>query len=430
MLAIVGGTYRERCLHPRWNKLVGSGLRAMLALDDACPGVKLVTSYSSKEEAEVRRVTTGVRGEVECSVRRQHPIEFQYDFAAASPRTLPDRGDLAKIESLELKGNSEAALVYSLIECHALPAVRAGRIVYDPQAGDRAELPPPRWASDSELAVVANRREALALMHGSRGKGSRESPKSLAAGLLKATGASVVVIKSGVFGAFLADVAGRFALIPAYKTPRVFPIGSGDVFSAVFAALWADQRLDSLDAANVASRATAYYCSLDGVTPLPRDLVSIGSKLTPVDGSALLPDGRPRMRPRRAYLAGPFFSLPQLWLVDRVASALKGFGIGVWSPHLEAGVLTPASRREEVREVVQQDLKALNRCSVVLALLHDADPGTLFEVGYAVKRGVPVVAYIGRMTDCDATMLAGSDCVVTSDLSTALYWTAWLAYHL
>lgn len=47
-MIIAGGTYGERCYHPRWDQIYGSGLRSAVALADVSPGTALY-SYVSAE---------------------------------------------------------------------------------------------------------------------------------------------------------------------------------------------------------------------------------------------------------------------------------------------------------------------------------------------------------------------------------------------
>ncbi|WP_236961022.1 nucleoside 2-deoxyribosyltransferase [Methylobacterium durans] len=121
------------------------------------------------------------------------------------------------------------------------------------------------------------------------------------------------------------------------------------------------------------------------------------------------------------YLAGPFFDLAQRWLVEEALERLQALGAPVFSPLHEVGMGRPA------QETATADLEGLDRCAAVLALLDGADPGTLFEVGYARAHGKPVVVLAERVEDLHLTMLAGSGCAVVRDLTSALYRTVWAA---
>ena len=42
-------------------------------------------------------------------------------------------------------------------------------------------------------------------------------------------------------------------------------------------------------------------------------------------------------------------------------------------------------------EVVPKDLHALDNSAIVFAILDGLDSGTLFEIGYGVKKGIPII---------------------------------------
>jgi nucleoside 2-deoxyribosyltransferase len=53
------------------------------------------------------------------------------------------------------------------------------------------------------------------------------------------------------------------------------------------------------------------------------------------------------------------------------------------------------------------------------------DPGTVFEVGYAKKMGIPVVALAENEREEDLKMMAGSGMTITDDFVTAIYRSVW-----
>ena len=57
--------------------------------------------------------------------------------------------------------------------------------------------------------------------------------------------ADVVVVKRGCSGATVHRPGRDPVAVPAYRSARVFKIGSGDVFSAAFAHHWGERGLDA-----------------------------------------------------------------------------------------------------------------------------------------------------------------------------------------
>ena len=159
-------------------------------------------------------------------------------------------------------------------------------------------------------------------------------------------------------------------------------------------------------AADLASRATATY-SDNRSLKLP--------SLDQLRASPLVPVVH---RPGRIYLAAPFFDLAQRWLVEEARSALLDMGMEVFSPVHQVG---PGA----ADIVAPKDLQGLEKCHAVFAIVNGLDPGTLFEIGFAVKLGIPVVALAENVRPEDLKMLIGTGCDVVDDFTTAIYHSVW-----
>jgi nucleoside 2-deoxyribosyltransferase len=282
--------------------------------------------------------------------------------------------------------------------------VKARRVVYDPQNPVH-----PRWFDETgsaadEILYVLNRREGSLLT-------GEDAPEEIIRSVLDRPGVKGCALKLGPRGALVGDSDGKIQRIPCYRTERVWPIGSGDVFASVMAWASMTRGLDPAEAAEAGSRAVALYCT-SGAIPSRRDLI-LGEAAFPhpVAGSA-------DTTGKRVYLAGPFFSLQDRWVLEETRSVLSGFGLEVFSPLHDVG-------EGEGEEVAPKDLDALRGSAQVFALLETLDPGTVFEIGFARAIGVPVVAYAGDAPDGHLKMLKGTDCAVESDYTTALYRSLW-----
>ena len=120
----------------------------------------------------------------------------------------------------------------------------------------------------------------------------------------------------------------------------------------------------------------------------------------------------------RIYLAAPFFNLAERWIVEEIRNQLMTMNVPVFSPLHDVG--------EGPGEVVAPlDLKGLDECQAVLAILNGTDAGTVFEVGYAVARGTPVVALAQNMRPEDVKMPAGTGCRIVDDLVSSIYHAIW-----
>jgi hypothetical protein len=232
----------------------------------------------------------------------------------------------------------------------------------------------------------------------------------------------VAVIKNGIEGATVVTRS-SWMHVPAYVTENVFKIGSGDVFSGIFAIHWAYMNTPAGEAAKLASMATAHYANRQQQV-IPEMITSLEEGLR--DGEQSVLGSFPRLRrSRRVYLAGPLFTVAQTYFLDEVRRCLEAARLEVFSPKDDVGLVKRAS---DIRKVAKADLEGLESCGIVFALLDGMDPGTLFELGYAVdKRHKPVIAFGERLAQHDLTMLRGTGCGIYTDLTTAVYHAAWLA---
>jgi nucleoside 2-deoxyribosyltransferase len=132
---------------------------------------------------------------------------------------------------------------------------------------------------------------------------------------------------------------------------------------------------------------------------------------------------QPKLLPQGTiYLAGPFFTTAQQWLVDEARYALSELGAKVFSPIHEIGEGPPS-------EVGPADIFALEHCHLVFALVDGIDAGTLFEIGYARARDIPVVCLAESVDAKSLTMLLGSGCEVFNDFATSIYAACWQLVH-
>jgi nucleoside 2-deoxyribosyltransferase len=91
------------------------------------------------------------------------------------------------------------------------------------------------------------------------------------------------------------------------------------------------------------------------------------------------------------YVAGPLFTPAERRYLEDLATLIEAADLVTYLPHRDGG-LAPADRRE-TNAVYEADIRGLEGCAVVVAVLNgtDVDSGTAFEIGYAVARGVPVL---------------------------------------
>lgn len=392
-MIVVGGVYSEYCYHPTWHQIFGSGGRGAAVLSTlGIEPVTLITAFPKTEGVAVRAslVPYGVHIQ---EVTSQHLYEFAYTHPLSEPSLQPLPIAPAVFPDLI---KDTVVLVYGMLE--GLPTVEADWLVYDPQSEVDVVAVETFVRKHKNLALVLNEHE---IKHLTGLSDAGEAARSY----VQENKASVVVVKRGPFGCIVVDSSGTYT-VPVYPSLNVFKIGSGDVFSAAFTKFWAVDHLGALESAQNASRCASLYCdskSIDAIVNYSR------TEWSPREA---------RQTPR-VYLAGPFFSLSQRFLVEEARRSLVSLGAEVFSPLHEVGMDAPTV------EIAKRDLEGLERCTVVLALIADLDPGTIFEIGFARARNIPVVAYGEGVKDEHLTMLIGSDCVYLDDFCSALYNAVW-----
>ena len=394
MISVAGGVYAERCLEPFWDDVYGSGGRAAAAMSGSLEGIRLHT-YRASGLADGLENLAAVYGIEPHGPEIEGPgVSFDYMHSLANPRIAPRPDAIAQHESIEVE--DDVVLRFGMLEGTAV--VRGDRVVYDPQSAFDPRPFGENGSTAGSLALILNRLE------GSRLTG-RPEPSEIISALASSDRADVVVLKLGGHGAMVAQ-NGRTTVVPAYRSPTVWKIGSGDVFSAAFALHWGVHGLAADEAADLASRSVSAYAATRSL-PSPSAQLLASAPIVPV-----IP-GKGRV-----YVAGPFFNLGELWMIEEVRRRLLDMGVQVFSPLHDVG-------RGPASEVTRRDLEGLDRCDVVLAVLNGGDAGTIFEVGYAVARGKPVVALAQNVREEDLKMPVGSGCTIANDIVTAIYQAVW-----
>lgn len=392
MISVVGGVYAEHCVEPFWDDVYGSAGRAAAAVSGASP-VRLF-SYRAAPIADGLENLSRVYGFDLDGPVVPESVSFSYMHSLAVPRIVPRPDAIVRHEPIVVDDN--VVLRFGMLEGAAV--VRARRAVYDPQSAFDPEPFSANGSNADELALILNRLEARKLT-------SEAEPERAIARLFEGEGAAVVVLKMGGHGALVATRDG-VSRVPAYRSERVFKIGSGDVFSGAFTLFWGHEGRSPAEAADLASRATSHYC---GTRSLP---IPSADKLAVMELDPVTPGNG------RVYLAAPFFDLGQRWIVEEARSLLLDMGVDVFSPLHDVGS-GPGYL------VAPQDLAGLDRADAVLAILNGADVGTVFELGYAIAKGLPVVALAQNMRAEDLKMVEGTGGFVVEDLVSAIYHVVW-----
>ncbi|KTW06587.1 PfkB family carbohydrate kinase, partial [Sphingomonas sanguinis] len=260
--------------------------------------------------------------------------------------------------------------------------VSAGRAVYDPQGWRGPRDFAENGSTAGELALVLNEAELEAM-------GGAGQVDDAARDLIRSGRATSVIVKRGFRGAVVVDSALRLHYVPAFRSERVFKIGTGDVFSASFAHHWGVERRAPEAAARAASLSVAQYASFGSFDVAP------SSSEPPEVG------GRPL---GQVVVIGATDAIGSRYVLEEAVFRLRELGVDALasSPSLDA-----------------------KNAAATLILADGMTAQAVAESLDAACSGSPVVVLRESATAAALPMGAALD--VTDDFTTALYRVAWAA---
>lgn len=88
------------------------------------------------------------------------------------------------------------------------------------------------------------------------------------------------------------------------------------------------------------------------------------------------------------YLAAGWFTQSQMATMTKLYNFLKDCGFVVLSPYYNGIVVNKENDSPEIRDSAYNwNLDSICDSDLVIAVIDDYDPGTMFEIGYATKSG-------------------------------------------
>lgn len=380
---IAGGLYTETCVIPSWHEEFGSGGRAAAAVSTLSPGSVLHTYARRDKQAGIERLLSlGLN-------IRQSPcrkgVAFAYFHPLSKPYIEPSPAHIFQNDPIHVEGN--AVLRFGFLDGDAI--VRAERAVYDPQTSNN---PAPFFENGSKadkLALVVNEAEALSI---APNVDAAEACREIISEHL----ANVVVLKQGTRGAIVFEGDGSERTIPAYQSERVFKIGTGDVFSAIFAYYWAEEKRAPSEAADLASKHVSRYAE---------------TRCLPLDAHSyieMVPIGQTQLHPLR--IEGKVDTIGRRYTLEEACFRLKELGTNIFCP------------------LIDGSQKNGGGCRSLLVLSDEFDQPTRRRCIDATRDGQAVTLFLEASDETfkKEPLMGGVN--VTSDFTTALYHASWSTY--
>lgn len=308
-------------------------------------------------------------------------IAFAYFHPLSRPHIEPPLADIVPQPAIYV--NAKTVLRFGLLEGDAV--VNAERAIYDPQTSNRPQAYHANGSTANSLALVINESELRAITN-------IADCDTAAQQLIQKQNVDVLVVKAGTRGAVVYEASGSKIHVAAYRSSKVFKIGTGDVFSAVFAHYWGENHMAAHHAAVLASKSVSKYCS-DGVLPL---------ELSETD--QFIPVGNAFKGP--ILLEGYADTLASRYVMEEARFHLRAMGANVVCPALE-------------RVTSTQSIAAV-------LIIADGYSGSLQHMGEEIN-ATPTVIYQEEKSIYQQPLLNKSSHIICGEFVTAIYFTVWAA---
>ncbi|WP_368974856.1 nucleoside 2-deoxyribosyltransferase [Caldifermentibacillus hisashii] len=176
---------------------------------------------------------------------------------------------------------------------------------------------------------------------------------------------------------------------PAFLSKTVHSVGVGDVFNVIF--LMSDN--DKQNALKLASYISSWYASTYSYDVFYNNMQTLPQIS---DFIPLLKGVRLKWEDRRAhhiYIAGPDFPNINTKSIDDIYESLIYHNFYPHRPVKENGLITGEEKESDQQLVYDKDIELLNKCSILIAVLINDDPGTYVEIGWMAHSGRPTILY-------------------------------------
>lgn len=384
VLDIVGGLYGESCRFPSVDEIYGSGGRAAIALADAGHNVRwhYYCPINLQREACSALAAPNI-------THFPHNSANQINFFYMHPLSKPNYHPVNIIEAPSIKLDAKLVLRFGMMEGDAI--VSAHACVYDPQSSNAVPFSR-NGSTANSLAVVLNHDE---IVQYAKALDEEQAINKIS----KDVDHSIVLVKAGAEGCRVYENGRLTATVPAYRSERIYKIGTGDIFSAAFADSWLINGCSVAESANHASRCVARYAETRNASTMAFEMNEKNCPAPTGVGGVV-------------HIISSTSTLSRSWLMDQAYEALLDLGIAV--------------------SIDDQHLKNINNCKLkdnvsILALLDCLDPKTLLNVGCSIDAGFQVVAYTSESIEAFLRKEFLPNFETCTDFTAAIYKAIWAA---
>lgn len=184
---------------------------------------------------------------------------------------------------------------------------------------------------------------------------------------------------------------GEIICTPAFLTETVHSVGVGDCFNSVFLN---NKRVGKEDkiALKIASYSASWYSSTwdhesfkKAMENLPQD-----RELDQLSGTLLAWEER---KEKHIYIAAPDFPDIDTRWIERLFDALTYHNFSPHRPVKENGLIRGDEPINKQMEAYNKDVILLEKCSILIAVLLNDDPGTYVEIGWMAAKNKNTILF-------------------------------------
>jgi len=293
--------------------------------------------------------------------------------------------------------------------------------LFDPQDGIEPHIPHRSdFGSPEVYTIVLNSTELHSAYQQLEKKKSDADSIDMAKAIKSINNADYIVVKKGMGKSFGICRNGIVIEYLPRKTKSVWTIGTGDCFAATLFYYLIICGYEFLESLNFASTSVAYFCDSEYEPKI--QLPNL--RENPVDFEIIDFHDHESSYKYDVYLAGPFFTTQDLWLVTQVKASLESIGMKVYSPYHELGIVDSFEIAKK-KYVAEKNLQAIENSGCVIILDDHRDPGTLIEYGASIEQKKKIFIYSLRRKEHLNSMFFGSDFEVMSRISDICYSVYW-----
>lgn len=168
-------------------------------------------------------------------------------------------------------------------------------------------------------------------------------------------------------------------------------VGVGDVFNAIFESNMFDDIDKNLAFSSFVALEYASTTYPENFKKSVQELFKVDIEdLVNIKGTIINWEKRKKIN---IYIAAPDFNFVNTEFIEKVDKSLLYHNFTPRRPVKENGQMEESDSEDKKQKIYHDDLKILNECQILIAILLYNDPGTLVEIGIASERRIPVLLF-------------------------------------